>query len=198
MRSARLTAWGGRLRRGISAGRRALPAPRPLAAAVAGVALAGTGVAWYHGRVNGVARGGGLSVLAQVRDQPFAPTRPSSSLLRLPAVERGGRGRAAPAPLPESRPGTAVEAPRQGPVPLAGRGPRRARPRASRPSTGVRPLRGEPRGSRTDPESPRRKFGTSCVGMSHYTLPRSPSLLGDVVPRSAVGVPPYSTQTYLC
>ncbi|XP_022378256.1 calcium uptake protein 2, mitochondrial isoform X2 [Enhydra lutris kenyoni] len=66
-RGAWLAAWGGRLRRGITAGRRALPGPGPgpLTAAVAGVALAGTGVAWYHGRMNVVAPEGSLTVLAQ-------------------------------------------------------------------------------------------------------------------------------------
>ncbi|XP_044105345.1 calcium uptake protein 2, mitochondrial [Neovison vison] len=66
-RGAWLAAWGGRLRRGIAAGRRALPGrgPGPLTAAVAGVALAGTGLAWYHGRMNVVAPEGSLTVLAQ-------------------------------------------------------------------------------------------------------------------------------------
>uniref|UniRef100_A0A7N5KQZ5 Mitochondrial calcium uptake 2 n=1 Tax=Ailuropoda melanoleuca TaxID=9646 RepID=A0A7N5KQZ5_AILME len=64
-RGAWLVAWGGRLRRGIAAGRRALPRPGPLTAAVAGVALAGTGVAWYHGRMNVMAPEGSLTVLAQ-------------------------------------------------------------------------------------------------------------------------------------
>ncbi|KAI5931903.1 Calcium uptake protein 2, mitochondrial [Manis javanica] len=64
-RGARLAAWGGRLRRGLAAGQRVLPSPRPLAAAVAGVALAGAGAAWYHGRVNVAAPEGCLSVLAQ-------------------------------------------------------------------------------------------------------------------------------------
>ncbi|XP_044928359.1 calcium uptake protein 2, mitochondrial isoform X3 [Mustela putorius furo] len=66
-RGAWLAAWGGRLRRGIAAGRRALPGPGPgpLTAAVAGVALAGTGLAWYHGRLNVVAPEGSLTVLAQ-------------------------------------------------------------------------------------------------------------------------------------
>lgn len=94
VRSARLTAWGGRLRRGLSAGRRAWPGPSALAAAVAGVALAGTGVAWYHGRVNVAAPEGRLTVLAQVRDRSFSPSPPSSSLLGLPAAEgEGCRGR---------------------------------------------------------------------------------------------------------
>ncbi|XP_029792818.1 calcium uptake protein 2, mitochondrial isoform X1 [Suricata suricatta] len=70
VRSARLMAWGGRLRRGVSAGRRALPGPSPLAAAVASVALAGTGVAWYHGRVNLGAPRGSLTVLAQKTVDP--------------------------------------------------------------------------------------------------------------------------------
>ncbi|XP_025730976.1 calcium uptake protein 2, mitochondrial isoform X3 [Callorhinus ursinus] len=64
-RGAWLAAWGGRLRRGIAAGRRAWPGPGPLTVAVAGVALAGTGVAWYHGRMNVVAPEGSLTVLAQ-------------------------------------------------------------------------------------------------------------------------------------
>lgn len=72
-RGAWLVAWGGRLRRGIAAGRRALPRPGPLTAAVAGVALAGTGVAWYHGRMNVMAPEGSLTVLAQVRDLSFSP-----------------------------------------------------------------------------------------------------------------------------
>ncbi|XP_044769515.1 calcium uptake protein 2, mitochondrial isoform X2 [Neomonachus schauinslandi] len=64
-RGAWLAAWGGRLRRGIAAGRRAWPGPGPWTVAVAGVALAGTGVAWYHGRMNVVAPEGSLTVLAQ-------------------------------------------------------------------------------------------------------------------------------------
>ncbi|KAI5258437.1 Calcium Uptake Protein 2 [Manis pentadactyla] len=64
-RGARLAAWGGRLRRGLAAGQRVLPGPRPLAAAVAGVALAGAGAACYHGRVNVAAPEGCLRVLAQ-------------------------------------------------------------------------------------------------------------------------------------
>ncbi|XP_034353875.1 calcium uptake protein 2, mitochondrial [Arvicanthis niloticus] len=64
-RSARLAAWGGRLRRGLAAGRRAMPSRGPLAAAVAGVALAGAGAAWQHGRVKAAAREGTLTVLAQ-------------------------------------------------------------------------------------------------------------------------------------
>ncbi|XP_064442368.1 calcium uptake protein 2, mitochondrial isoform X2 [Mirounga angustirostris] len=64
-RGAWLAGWGGRLRRGIAAGRRAWPGPGPSTVAVAGVALAGTGVAWYHGRMNVVAPEGSLTVLAQ-------------------------------------------------------------------------------------------------------------------------------------
>lgn len=64
-RSARLAAWGGRLRRGLAAGRRAMPSRGPLAAAVAGVVLAGAGAAWQHGRVKAAAREGTLTVLAQ-------------------------------------------------------------------------------------------------------------------------------------
>ncbi|XP_006085579.1 calcium uptake protein 2, mitochondrial isoform X3 [Myotis lucifugus] len=57
VRSARLVAWGERLRRGVAAG--------PVAASLAGVALAGVGVAWYHGLVNVAAPQGRHSVLAQ-------------------------------------------------------------------------------------------------------------------------------------
>lgn len=66
---ARLAAWGGRLRRGLAASRRALPSPGPLAAAVAGAALAGVGAAWHHSRVSVAARDGSLTVSAQVRDE---------------------------------------------------------------------------------------------------------------------------------
>uniref|UniRef100_A0A8C6FH24 Mitochondrial calcium uptake 2 n=1 Tax=Moschus moschiferus TaxID=68415 RepID=A0A8C6FH24_MOSMO len=62
---ARLVAWGERLRRGFAAGRRAWPGLGPVAAAVAGVAVAGAGAAWYHGRVNVAAPQGSLTVLAQ-------------------------------------------------------------------------------------------------------------------------------------
>uniref|UniRef100_A0A8D2JM67 Calcium uptake protein 2, mitochondrial n=1 Tax=Sciurus vulgaris TaxID=55149 RepID=A0A8D2JM67_SCIVU len=64
-RSARLAAWGGRLRRGLAASRRAVPSPGPLAAAVAGVTLAGAGAVWHHGRLNVAARESSLTVLAQ-------------------------------------------------------------------------------------------------------------------------------------
>nr|BAC27516.1 unnamed protein product [Mus musculus] len=64
-RSAWLAAWGGRLRRGLAAGRRAVPTRGPLAAAVAGVALAGAGAAWHHGRVKAAAREGSRTVSAQ-------------------------------------------------------------------------------------------------------------------------------------
>ncbi|XP_052047281.1 calcium uptake protein 2, mitochondrial [Apodemus sylvaticus] len=67
-RSARLAAWGASLRRGLAAGRRAVPSRGPLAAAVAGVALAGAGAAWHHGRVKAAAREGTLTVLAQKND----------------------------------------------------------------------------------------------------------------------------------
>ncbi|XP_036154524.1 calcium uptake protein 2, mitochondrial isoform X3 [Myotis myotis] len=60
VRSARLVAWGERLRRGVAAG--------PVAASLAGVALAGVGVAWYHGLVNVAAPQGRHSVLAQKND----------------------------------------------------------------------------------------------------------------------------------
>ncbi|XP_021038073.1 calcium uptake protein 2, mitochondrial [Mus caroli] len=64
-RSARLAAWGERLRRGLAAGRRTVPTRGPLAAAVAGVALAGAGAAWHHGRVKAAEREGSLTVSAQ-------------------------------------------------------------------------------------------------------------------------------------
>uniref|UniRef100_U3KMD4 Mitochondrial calcium uptake 2 n=1 Tax=Oryctolagus cuniculus TaxID=9986 RepID=U3KMD4_RABIT len=64
-RSARLAAWGGRLRRGLAASRQAVPSPGALAAAVAGVALAGAGAAWHHGRVSVAARESSFTVLAQ-------------------------------------------------------------------------------------------------------------------------------------
>nr|XP_004670583.1 calcium uptake protein 2, mitochondrial [Jaculus jaculus] len=67
-RSARLAAWSGRLRRGLAASRRAVPSPGPLAAALAGVALAGAGAAWHHGRVRVAAREGNLTALAQKND----------------------------------------------------------------------------------------------------------------------------------
>ncbi|XP_016068393.1 PREDICTED: calcium uptake protein 2, mitochondrial isoform X3 [Miniopterus natalensis] len=57
IRGARLVAWVERLRRGVAAG--------PLAASVAGVAVAGVGVAWYHGLVNVAAPQGRLTVPAQ-------------------------------------------------------------------------------------------------------------------------------------
>ncbi|XP_060050700.1 calcium uptake protein 2, mitochondrial isoform X2 [Erinaceus europaeus] len=65
-RGARLLGWGGRqLRRVLEAGRQALPEPGPSSAAVAGVALAAAGVAWYHGRKSVAAPEGGPAVLAQ-------------------------------------------------------------------------------------------------------------------------------------
>ncbi|XP_027797394.1 calcium uptake protein 2, mitochondrial isoform X2 [Marmota monax] len=64
-RSARLAAWGGRLRQGLAASRRAVPSPGPLVAAVAGVTLAGAGAAWHHGRLNVAARDSSLPALAQ-------------------------------------------------------------------------------------------------------------------------------------
>uniref|UniRef100_K7EW11 Mitochondrial calcium uptake 2 n=1 Tax=Pongo abelii TaxID=9601 RepID=K7EW11_PONAB len=62
---ARLAAWGGRLRRGLAVSREAVRSPGPLAAAVAGAALAGAGAAWHHSRVNVAARDGSLTVSAQ-------------------------------------------------------------------------------------------------------------------------------------
>lgn len=64
-------AWGERLRRGVAAG--------PVAASLAGVALAGVGVAWYHGLVNVAAPQGRHSVLAQVGKGPLRRPPPSSS-----------------------------------------------------------------------------------------------------------------------
>lgn len=66
---ARLAAWGGKLRRGLAVSRQAVRSPGPLAAAVAGAALAGAGAAWHHSRVNVAARDGSLTVSAQVRDE---------------------------------------------------------------------------------------------------------------------------------
>ncbi|XP_074234013.1 calcium uptake protein 2, mitochondrial isoform X4 [Camelus bactrianus] len=74
---ARLAAWSGRLRRGLSAGRRALPGP--VAAAVAGVALAGAGALRYHGRVNVAAPQGSLTVVAQ-KNVDYGETMGKSSL----------------------------------------------------------------------------------------------------------------------
>ena len=82
---ARLAAWGGRLRRGLAAGRRAWPSSGPVAAAVVGVALAGAGATWYHGRVNVAAPQGGLTVVAQVRDGPRQASPPCPSVLGRPA-----------------------------------------------------------------------------------------------------------------
>ncbi|XP_016007662.2 calcium uptake protein 2, mitochondrial [Rousettus aegyptiacus] len=76
-RGARLAAWGARLRRGVAACRRAVPPPGPLAAAVAGVALAGAGAAWYHGRGNVAAPAAGLTVLAQAAGRAEAAGKPS-------------------------------------------------------------------------------------------------------------------------
>ncbi|XP_069859219.1 calcium uptake protein 2, mitochondrial isoform X2 [Dipodomys merriami] len=63
-----LVAWGHRLRRGLAAGRRGVPTRGTLAAAVAGMALAGAGAAWHHGRVSVAAREGSLPALAQKSD----------------------------------------------------------------------------------------------------------------------------------
>ncbi|XP_037655712.1 calcium uptake protein 2, mitochondrial isoform X2 [Choloepus didactylus] len=62
---ARLAAWGGRLRHGLITSTRTSLGPGPLAAAVAGVALTGAGVAWYGGRVKAAALPGSVTVLAQ-------------------------------------------------------------------------------------------------------------------------------------
>lgn len=104
-RSARLAAWGGRLRRGLAAGRRAVPSPGPVAAVVAGVALAGAGAAWQHGRVKAAAREGSLKVLAQVRDElrtappsdaPGREARETPDLRRARARRAPGGGRRRP------------------------------------------------------------------------------------------------------
>ncbi|XP_042541566.1 calcium uptake protein 2, mitochondrial isoform X2 [Dipodomys spectabilis] len=63
-----LVAWGPRLRRGLAAGRRGVPNRGTLAAAVAGMALAGAGAAWHHGRVSVAAREGSLPAFAQKSD----------------------------------------------------------------------------------------------------------------------------------
>lgn len=81
-RGVQLATWGARLWRGLAASRQAVLSPGPLAAAVAGVALAGAGAAWHHGRVNVAAPEGSLTVLAQVRRGPFRQPQPSSSFLR--------------------------------------------------------------------------------------------------------------------
>lgn len=57
--------WGGRLRRGLANSRLALARPGPMAAAVAGVALAGAGVTWYQGRVSGKGPAWSLTVFAK-------------------------------------------------------------------------------------------------------------------------------------
>lgn len=89
LRSARLMAWGERLRRGVAA--------RPVAASLAGVALAGVGVAWYHGLVNVAAPQGRPSILAQVgkalcAERPRAPPTPGLGPWGWGKV-RAGRGR---------------------------------------------------------------------------------------------------------
>lgn len=61
----------------MAACRRAVPPPGPLAAAVAGVALAGAGAAWYHGRGNVAAPAAGLTVLAQAAGRAEAAGKPS-------------------------------------------------------------------------------------------------------------------------
>ncbi|KFO22206.1 EF-hand domain-containing family member A1 [Fukomys damarensis] len=63
--TARLAVWGGRLRRGLAVSRRAVSSPGPTAAALAGVALAGAGAAWHHGRMNVTARERSLPSSAQ-------------------------------------------------------------------------------------------------------------------------------------
>ncbi|XP_012996589.1 calcium uptake protein 2, mitochondrial isoform X2 [Cavia porcellus] len=63
--SARLVVWSKRLRRGLEASRRAVHSSGSLAAAVTGVALAGAGAAWHHGRGNVAARGGSLAASTQ-------------------------------------------------------------------------------------------------------------------------------------
>lgn len=97
-RSARLAAWGSQLRRGLAAGRQAVPRAGPVAAAVAGVALAGAGAAWHHGRVKAAAREGSLTVLAQVQPRPRTPLggrrgRPQAAVRARRAREEGGRRR---------------------------------------------------------------------------------------------------------
>ncbi|KAM7237971.1 hypothetical protein CapIbe_010929 [Capra ibex] len=90
----RLAAWGERLRRGFAAGRRAWLGPGPVAAAVAGVAVAGAGAAWYHGRVNVAAPQGSLTVLAQRSVNPGEITgKPSprkQRFMQFSSLEYGG------------------------------------------------------------------------------------------------------------
>ncbi|KAF6120367.1 mitochondrial calcium uptake 2 [Phyllostomus discolor] len=62
---SRLAAGGSRLLRGVTAGLQTVRASGSVAASVASLALAGAGVALYHGRVNGAAPQGRLTVQAQ-------------------------------------------------------------------------------------------------------------------------------------
>ncbi|XDB56000.1 PREDICTED: calcium uptake protein 2, mitochondrial [Capra hircus] len=91
---ARLAAWGERLRRGFAAGRRAWLGPGPVAAAVAGVAVAGAGAAWYHGRVNVAAPQGSLTVLAQrsvnPREITGKPSPRKQRFMQFSSLEYGG------------------------------------------------------------------------------------------------------------
>ncbi|XP_059998612.1 calcium uptake protein 2, mitochondrial-like [Lagenorhynchus albirostris] len=91
---ARLAAWGGRLRRGLAAGRRAWPSSGPVAAAVVGVALAGAGATWYHGRVNMAAPQGGLTVVAQKSvdsgEMKGKPSPRKQRFMQFSSLEHGG------------------------------------------------------------------------------------------------------------
>ncbi|XP_068382848.1 calcium uptake protein 2, mitochondrial isoform X2 [Eschrichtius robustus] len=91
---ARLAAWGGRLRRGLAAGRRAWPSSGPVAAAVVGVALAGAGATWYHGRVNVAAPQGGLTVVAQKSvdsgEMKGKPSPRKQRFMQFSSLEHGG------------------------------------------------------------------------------------------------------------
>ncbi|XP_055989016.1 calcium uptake protein 2, mitochondrial [Sorex fumeus] len=75
----RLAAWGGSVRRGLAAGLRAAVQPGPVAAAVAGVALGGSGLAWYHGRMSVAVPAGSLTVFAK-KDVDCEETIRKSSL----------------------------------------------------------------------------------------------------------------------
>ncbi|XP_019507911.1 PREDICTED: calcium uptake protein 2, mitochondrial [Hipposideros armiger] len=93
-RGVQLATWGARLWRGLAAGRRAVLGPGPLAAAVAGVALAGAGAAWHHGRVNVAAPEGSLTVLAQKsghgRDVTGKLSLRKQRFMQFSSLEHGG------------------------------------------------------------------------------------------------------------
>lgn len=123
---------------------------------------------------------------------------------RTPGGGEWGLPWAAPAPLPES---TLGAPPRKAPdgweALLSSRGPRRARPRASRPTTG-RPA--PPGGIQRKPHGhlkPATRIETMGVGVSWFVdfslhLARAPSLLAGVAQRFRGCVSRDSPHTYLC